>query len=75
MLFSWQRRRLRRCGVDARLAAPSPSCSASAEALQLNVPFHVLVPDGGFDDDGAFIADEAPNDDDVRRIIVRAVDG
>jgi hypothetical protein len=43
--------------------------------LQLNVPFHVLVPDGGFDDDGAFIADEAPNDDDVRRIIVRAVDG
>jgi hypothetical protein len=54
-----------------RRASPSPSCSASGEALQLNVHFHVLVPDGGFDDDGAFVADEAPNDD-VRRIMVRA---
>ena len=41
-------------------------------ALQLNVHFHVLVPDGAFDDDGVFVADEAPNDDDVRRIMVRA---
>ncbi len=40
--------------------------------MQLNVHFHVLVPDGGFDDDGVFVADEAPNDDDVRRIMVRA---
>jgi hypothetical protein len=40
--------------------------------LQVNVHFHVLVPDGGFDDDGAFVADEAPSDDDVRRIMVRA---
>ncbi len=38
----------------------------------LNVHFHVLVPDGAFDDDGVFVADEAPNDDDVRRIMVRA---
>jgi hypothetical protein len=40
--------------------------------LQLNVHFYVLVPDGGFDDDGIFVADEAPNDDDVRRIMARA---
>ena len=40
--------------------------------MQLNVHFHVLVPDGAFDDDGVFVADEAPNDDDVRRIMVRA---
>ena len=72
MLFSWQRRRLRRRGVE------DPSCGAITfvqrfgSALQLNVHFHVLVPDGAFDDDGVFIADEAPNDDDVRRIMVRA---
>ena len=40
--------------------------------MQLNVHFHVLVPDGAFEDDGVFVADEAPNDDDVRRIMVRA---
>ena len=56
----------------------APSCGAITfvqrfgSALQLNVHFHVLVPDGGFDDDGVFVADEAPNDDDVRRIMVRA---
>ena len=55
-----------------------PSCGAITfvqrfgSALQLNVHFHVLVPDGAFDDDGVFVADEAPNDDDVRRIMVRA---
>jgi hypothetical protein len=32
----------------------------------LNVYFHGLVPDGGFDDDGVFVADEPPDDDDVR---------
>ncbi len=32
----------------------------------------MLVHDGGFDDDGVFVADEAPDDDDVRRIRVRA---
>jgi hypothetical protein len=72
VLFSWQRRRLRARGVE------DPSCGAITfvqrfgSALQLNVHFHVLVPDGGFDDDGVFVADEAPNDDDVRRIMVRA---
>ncbi len=41
-------------------------------ALQLNVHFHVLVPDGAFDDDGVFVADEPPDDNDVREILVRA---
>jgi hypothetical protein len=36
--------------LSARRTAPSPSCSASAEASQLNVHSQVLVPDGGFDD-------------------------
>jgi hypothetical protein len=72
VLFSWQRRRLRRRGIK------QPSCGAITfvqrfgSALQLNVHFHVLVPDGAFDEDGVFVADEAPDDDDVREILVRA---
>ena len=72
VLFSWQRRRLRRRGVKR------PSCGAITfvqrfgSALQLNVHFHVLVPDGAFDDDGVFVADDPPDDDDVRRIMMRA---
>jgi hypothetical protein len=72
VLFSWQRRRLRRRGIK------QPSCGAITfvqrfgSALQLNVHFHVLVPDGAFDDDGVFVADEAPDDGDVREILVRA---
>ena len=67
-----QRRRLRRRGIK------QPSCGAITfvqrfgSALQLNVHFHVLVPDGAFDDDGVFVADEAPDDDDVREILIRA---
>ncbi len=41
-------------------------------ALQLNVHFHVLVPDGAFDDDGVFVADEAPDDNDVHKLLLRA---
>jgi len=72
VLFSWQRRRLRRRGQR------NPSCGAVTfvqrfgSALQLNVHFHVLVPDGAFDDDGVFIAAEAPDDDDVKDLLVRA---
>ena len=71
VLFSWQRRRLRRRGVIR------PSCGAITfvqrfgSALQLNVHFHVLVPDGAFDHDGVFVADEPPDDEDVRLIMVR----
>ncbi len=72
MLFSWQHRRLRRRGIK------QPSCGAITfvqrfgSALQHNVHFHVLVPDGAFDDDGVFVAEEAPDHDDVREILVRA---
>ena len=76
VLFSWQRRPLRRRGIKR------PSCGAITfvqrfgRPLRLNVHFHVLVPDGAFDgafdDDGVFVADDPPDDDDVRRIMVRA---
>ena len=37
-------------------------------ALQLNVHVHVLVPDGAFDDEGMLIANEPPDDADVRAV-------
>lgn len=72
VLFAWQRRRLRRRGLK------NPSCGAITfvqrfgSALQLNVHFHVLAPDGGFDEDGVFVAQEPPNEEDVRDLLVRA---
>ncbi len=58
--------------MDGKLAlffpyARHPSCGAVTcverfgSALQLNVHFHVLVPDGAFDHDGVFVEDEAPD--------------
>ena len=38
----------------------------------MNVHFHVLAPDGGFDEDGVFVAAEPPNEEDVRDLLVRA---
>jgi hypothetical protein len=63
--------------------------SPISAALQPNVHFHVLVPDGAFDahcarerselakcpvptDDRVVVAAEAPDDDDVRNILLRA---
>jgi hypothetical protein len=41
-------------------------------ALQLNVHFHVLVPDGAFDEHGVFVAADPPDDEDVRKLLLRA---
>jgi hypothetical protein len=49
-----------------------PACGAVTfvqrfgSALQLNVHFHVLVPDGAFDEHGVFVAADPPDDEDVR---------
>ena len=37
---------------------------AFGSALQLNVHFHVLAPDGGFDEHGVFVVAEPPTDED-----------
>ncbi len=58
--------------------ASQPACGAVTfvqrfgSALQLNVHFHVLVPDGAFDHDGVFVAADPPADEHVRQILVRA---
>ena len=72
VLFSWQRRRFRRRGVSAAACGAVTFVQRFGSALQLNVHFHVLVPDGAFDNDGVFVVAEAPDDDDVRDILMRA---
>jgi Putative transposase len=57
VLFSWQRRRMRRRSVKASCGAVT-FVQRFGSALQLNVHFHVLVPDGAFDHDGVFVVDE-----------------
>jgi hypothetical protein len=67
-----------RGGKDIRPGLRQPSCGAVTfvqrfgSALQLNVHFHVLVPDGAFDHDGVFVAADPPDDDDVRQLLLRA---
>lgn len=72
VLFSWQRRRLRRRHMLQPHCGAITFVQRFGSALQLNVHFHVLVPDGAFDDDGVFVAAEAPDDRDVRALLVRA---
>jgi hypothetical protein len=72
VLFSWQRRRLRRRGLRQLTCGAITFVQRFGSALQLNVHFHVLVPDGAFDDDGVFVADEAPDDNDVHKLLLRA---
>ena len=70
-LFAWQRRRARSRGVKRPTAGAVTFVQRFGSALQLNVHFHVLVPDGVFDDGGHFVADEPPNDDDVLQLLLR----
>ena len=72
VLFSWQRRRLRQRGLRRPTCGAITFVQRFGSALQLNVHFHVLVPDGAFDDDGVFVAAEPPEDADVRAILLRA---
>jgi hypothetical protein len=72
VLFAWQRRRMRRRGLREPATGAVTFVQRFGSALQLNVHFHVLVPDGAFDRDGDFVAALAPDDDDVRTILLRA---
>jgi Putative transposase/Transposase zinc-binding domain len=72
VLFAWQRRRLRRRGLRHPATGAITFVQRFGSALQLNVHFHVLVPDGAFDGDGVFVAADAPDDDDVRTVLLRA---
>jgi len=48
-LFSWQRRRLRRRHIVQPHCGAITFVQRFGSALQLNLHFHVLVPDGAFD--------------------------
>ncbi|MBM4281523.1 MAG: hypothetical protein FJ137_12455 [Deltaproteobacteria bacterium] len=49
VLFSWQRRRLRRRHIVQPHCGAITFVQRFGSALQLNLHFHVLVPDGAFD--------------------------
>ena len=55
------------CRPMCRRHIVQPHCGAITfvqrfgAALQLNLHFHVLVPDGALDDAGVFVDDEAPD--------------
>jgi hypothetical protein len=72
VLFAWQRRRMRRRGLRHPTCGAVTFVQRFGSALQLNVHFHVLVPDGAFDEHGVFVAADPPDDEDVRTLLVRA---
>jgi hypothetical protein len=72
VLFAWQRRRMRRRGLRQPACGAVTFVQRLGSALQLNVHFHVLVPDGAFDDDGVFVAADPHDDEDVRTLLGRA---
>jgi hypothetical protein len=55
VLFAWQRRRMRRRGLRPPACGAVTFVQRFGSALQLNVHFHVLVPDGAFDEHGVFV--------------------
>jgi len=67
-LFAWQRRQARRLGIQGQAGAVT-FVQRFSSALRLNVHFHVVVPDGVFDDEGSFRSLPAPTDDDVLRLV------
>jgi hypothetical protein len=72
VLFAWQRRRMRRRGLRQPACGAVTFVQRFGSALQLNVHFHVLVPDGAFDEHGVFVAADPPDDEDVRKLLLRA---
>ena len=71
VLSAWQRRRMRRRGLRQPACGAVTFVQRFGSALQLNVHFHVLVPDGAFDEHGGFVAADPPDDEDVRTLLLR----
>lgn len=76
-VFAWQRRSARRLGVANPRTGAVTAVQRFGGALNLNVHFHTLVPDGVFalDGDGParFVALPPPRDEDVVAILERVV--
>jgi len=67
---TWQRRRGREQGVRGRTGTVT-FVQRFGSALNANLHFHVVVPDGIFDQDGVFHRLPNPTDDDVEQLLVR----
>jgi hypothetical protein len=76
-VFAWQRRAARRTGVVEPRTGGVTLVQRFGGAINLNVHFHTLVPDGVFAVNGRerarFIGLPAPDDEDVERILTRVI--
>ena len=74
-LFAAARKRARAVGLQARHPGAITFVQRFGSALQLNVHFHVVMPDGLFDDEGNFAHLPPPTDADVEEVLRRAIRG
>ncbi len=76
-VFAWQRRAARRTGVDDPRTGGVTAVQRFGGALNLNVHFHTLVPDGVFEvkaeGPARFVRLPAPRDEDVEAILARVI--
>jgi hypothetical protein len=76
-VFNWQRRSARRTGADDPRTGGVTFVQRFGGALNLNVHFHTLIPDGAFVvEDGArarFVPLPPPGDEDVERILTQVI--
>ncbi len=76
-VFAWQRRQARRLGVADPRTAGVTAIQRFGSAINLNVHFHTLVPDGVFDLTGTgparFVPLRGPTDQDVARVLTTVI--
>jgi hypothetical protein len=76
-VFAWQRRRGRRLGVDDPRTAGCTAVQRFGSAINLNVHFHTLIPDGVFDLSGdgpaRFVPLRPPTEEDLGEIVARVI--
>lgn len=76
-VFAWLRRKGRALGVDDPRTAGCTAVQRFGGALNLNVHFHSLVPDGVFDlsdpGEARFVRVKAPKDEEVAAILTRMI--
>ncbi len=76
-VFAWQRRRGRLAGVAGPRTGGCTAVQRFGSAINLNVHFHTLIPDGVFDlsrpGRGLFVRLPAPSDQELERILTRII--
>jgi hypothetical protein len=76
-VFAWQRRRGRLVGVADPRTGGCTAVQRFGSAINLNVHFHTLIPDGVFDlsppGRGLFVHLPVPSEDELARILTRVI--